>query len=653
LRHPQESLTMRGLRASGRPKRLVRPRHRFSNRTGSTKDISGYYLTDTTADLTKFELPAGTTIPGRGHISFTETELGLDFSITEERDRVFVALSDDTGDVVVDAFNFEPHFDGFSESRMPSGDREFDDATDPTRDAPNQMTVNQDVVINELMYHTLDDDREKQFIELYNRGSQAVDMTGWSFSRGISFDMPDGQTIAPGAYLVIARNPDYIRTTYNLSESAVIGPETEEALDDFGALRGSGERVTLKDEMERTVDTLRYWDGGEWPRWADGHGSSMELIDPLQDNRFGQAWDASDDSDKAEETEFSYVGRHGGGESELHVLLLNRGITVVDDLSVVGGGVSRDDTPIIDRGEVWRYFKGTQEPPANWREVSFNDNSWLNGATGIGYGDGDDATELNDMRGNYISYFARKTFNISNPNDIDELILNVLIDDGYVAYLNGEEIDRYNMGSTAWDASATGTVGDSDLRDVDVTDHLDKLRVGTNVLAFQIHNTGLDSSDTTFNPSLIDRTTTQGGGTEQVVNPHFNSNANGWMIEGTHHRSGRTNIDPINGAGSLKIVASGRGDNKVNRIETTNSGIGILNTNEDLLISLKARWVIGSQTILTHGFEHAMARTHELAIPDDLGTPGRINSVTLRQNGRSGGNLGPVFTDLEQTCNRR
>src|SRR5690606_9058519 len=57
----------------------------------------------------------------------------------------------------------------------------------------------------------------------------------------------------------------------------------------------------------------------------------------------------------------------------------------------------------------------------------------------------------------------------------------------------------------------------------------------------------------------------------------------------------------------------------------------------------------GSRTLLTAGDFHAMAKSHELAVPPNLGTPGRINSVTERLIATQGGNLGPVLTDLEQT----
>jgi len=621
------------------------------NRSGSSVNLAGYYLTDDPGNLTKSRLAAGTRISSGGYLTLTDTELGLDFSISEEDNRVFVALVDDSGEKVLDAYNFEPEYLDMSEARVPDGDDEFEGASDATRGTANRMTVNDDIVINEIMYHPLGDNEDKSYLELYNRGNGTVDLTGWELNRGLNFSFPDGTRMASDSYLVIARNPRFVEDVHDLPANSVLGPEqTPEALDDFQTLRDSGERQTLKDELGRTVDTVRYYDGGDWPRWADGLGSSMELIDPYQDNRFGVAWDASDDSEKAEVEHFSYVGRHGGGESELHVLLLTKGMTMVDNLSIVGGAVRNDDTELIADDETWRYFKGTQAPPANWRDRAFDDSGWESGRTGIGYGDNDDNTELDDMRNNYLTVFCRKTFNVTNIEDINELILSITVDDGFYAYINGVQVASFNVNSPDWDAAASGA-GEPTLVERTLENPGAVLRLGQNVLAVQVHNGNLSSSDLSFIPRLVDRTTTFVDGSEQLTNGSFNSNTRGWMLEGTHWRSGRTTIDPIDGAGSLKVVAAGRGDNKVNRIETPSGGTGLANlsTNEDLQISFDARWVIGSQTILTHGYQHAMAKSHRLAVPENLGTPGRINSVTQRLINETGAaNLGPVIRDVWQ-----
>lgn len=621
------------------------------NQGAAPIDLGGYHFTDDPANLTKSRLPAGTTIAAGGWRSFSEAQLGLNFSLVPPENRVFIALVDPEGKRVIDAFNFEPKFDEYSEARVPNDDAKFSPAADPTRDAANAVSVNTDVVIDEIMYHPIDNDNRKEYVELYNRGAQAVDLSGWSLSDGLNFTFQPGTILPAGGYLVIARDPGLFTgpaSIYRLPSSVVMGPSTPEALAKFGALRNSGERLTLSDSLGRTVDTVRFHEGGEWPRWPDGLGSSLELIDPNQDNRFGQAWDASDDSSKATFKEFSYVARHQGGESELALVLLDRGIALVDDVSIIGGGVIKNDQPLIANNETWKYIKGTQEPPAAWKDLGFDDASWLSGATGIGYGDNDDATVLSDMRNTYMTIFCRRTFTVADRAAIDELVLSLVVEDGFYAYLNGTQVASDNVTSPAYDAAAPAAI-EPRLLELDLSPFKNLLRDGTNVLAVQVHNAGLGSSDLSFIPSLIDRITTISGGTEQVTNGTFESNTQGWMIEGTHIRSGRTNQSPISGSGSLKIIASARGDNKVNRIETPDAlgnGLNNLNLNEDLLISFKARWVAGSQTLLTHGYDHEMARAHALDVPLDLGTPGARNQVTGRLISQTGAaNLGPVISD--------
>lgn len=619
------------------------------NRSDASVALDGYHFTDDPSVLDKHTLPAGASIGGRGFLVLTEAEVGFSLAPAPAGEKKFIALVDPSLRVV-DAYNFAPQYQGYSEAKVAGDDLAYSPAADPTRGAPNAVSVTTDIVINELMYHPIDGDRRKEYVELYNRGTEPVDLTGYALSDGIQFTFAPGTVVPAGGYLVVARDPALIRSIYGLDASRCVGPQTPEALADFGFLRDRGERVTLSDPQGRTVDTVRYHDGGQWPLWADGNGSSLELIDPRQDNRVAQAWDSSDDSEKAETAEFSYVGRHVGGESELAVLLLDRGITVVDDISVLVGGVTITDTPLVEVGETWRYLKGTAEPPASWKDPGFDDAAWASGPTGIGYGDGDDATVLSDMQNNYMTIFCRKVFDVANPTAVDGLVLSVVVDDGFYAYLNGTLVASDNVAGPGFDVAAPNA-GEPHEVTVDLTTRKGLLTSGSNVLAVQVHNAGLGSSDLSFIPRLVDRTTTPGGGTEYLPNGHFDTNATGWMIEGNHIRSGRTTQRPIRGAGSLKLLATGRGDNKVNRLETpTATGVGLANlpTNQDLLISFKARWAVGSQSILTHGYEHEMARSHALVVPSNLGTPGAANSVTLRQIAKTGGNLGPLITDVWQ-----
>jgi len=84
--------------------------------------------------------------------------------------------------------------------------------------------------------------------------------------------------------------------------------------------------------------------------------------------------------------------------------------------------------------------------PANWAaRTGFDDTAWLSGATGIGYGDNDDATVLADMQNNYMTIFCRKSFNIGSVSSVDKLILSIVVDDGFYAYLNGTQVASDNV----------------------------------------------------------------------------------------------------------------------------------------------------------------------------------------------------------------
>jgi hypothetical protein len=74
------------------------------------------------------------------------------------------------------------------------------------------LAQSQDVVINEVMYHPLQppagsEPMGEEFIELFNRGSNAVMLYGWRFDRGVTFAFTNVSTnfaLGPGGYLVVA-----------------------------------------------------------------------------------------------------------------------------------------------------------------------------------------------------------------------------------------------------------------------------------------------------------------------------------------------------------------------------------------------------------------------------------------------------------------
>lgn len=175
---------------------------------------------------------------------------------------------------------------------------------------------------------------------------------------------------------------------------------------------------------------------------------------------------------------------------------------------------------LLGAGEECRFFRGTSTPSADWITTGFDDGAWETGRTGVGYGDGDDATELDDMRfvdgvePGYLSYYVRQTFDLDDPSAIDNLILRLRYDDGFVAYLNGLEVARANLSTSPLfhDTPADGAGGNVDdssaQREWVINDAKDALVTGVNTLAIEVHNAGLTSSDASLIPALVSSSTT-------------------------------------------------------------------------------------------------------------------------------------------------
>ncbi len=153
--------------------------------------------------------------------------------------------------------------------------------TAPTPGEPNGPGLSfPRVVLNELHVDPVNSkSRFVEFIELYNPLPAAVDVSGWSFTRGVTYTFPAGTTIAPRGYLVVAENPSALAT--NLGANA-LGPWT-------GSLANDGETLELVDANAAVVDVVHYGLGFPWPTVGD-NDASMQLIHEGLDNDLGGAW---------------------------------------------------------------------------------------------------------------------------------------------------------------------------------------------------------------------------------------------------------------------------------------------------------------------------------------------------------------------------
>jgi hypothetical protein len=164
---------------------------------------------------------------------------------------------------------------------------------------------------------------------------------------------------------------------------------------------------------------------------------------------------------------------------------------------------------IFNTNATWKYFKGRSEAStpniAAWREINFDDSSWLTGPAPFYYGEPLTGTQLADMQGGYTCIFMRRTFVLTNLAEISALILNSVTDDGHIVWINGTEITaaRFNMpaGNVAYTGDASSAI-EPTFNSYTLAS-LGFLVLGENVVAIQGFNDSLSgSSDFVMSASL-------------------------------------------------------------------------------------------------------------------------------------------------------
>ena len=154
---------------------------------------------------------------------------------------------------------------------------------------------------------------------------------------------------------------------------------------------------------------------------------------------------------------------------------------------------------LIDWNSQWSYFKGVAEPTQPntlWKETEFNDSGWLKGNAPFRYGDGTGGTELTDMMNRYTTFYVRREFVISSIEDVDQLILTMNFDDGYVVWINGKEIVKMNvLENYAYNSGAINSHEYGEWERYIFEKNEIELINGTNVIAIQGFNVSRNSSD--------------------------------------------------------------------------------------------------------------------------------------------------------------
>jgi hypothetical protein len=301
------------------------------NYSTNTLGIGGCVISRAGATNNQYTLSPGTMIPADGFLVLSNSTLGFH---PVAGDQLFLLPASQSN--VLDAVVLQTG----ARARSPDGTGQWLNPTTLTPGGSNQFVFRGEIVINEIMYHhqllrptngLAPQSSSEQWIELYNRSNNVVDLTGWSIGGGISFNFSNATTIGPGAYLVVAKDSATLRSNY--PAIAIVG-------DFSGKLSHSGGTIILQDAAGNPANTVTYNTDGRWAHPAAGGGSSLELRDPYADNSTPGAWAASDETAKSSWQTYAYeaVAQSVIGTPEWNDLcldLLTDGECLIDDISVI------------------------------------------------------------------------------------------------------------------------------------------------------------------------------------------------------------------------------------------------------------------------------------------------------------------------------
>jgi len=290
------------------------------NTSGSTIDISGWYLSDNDDDLTSvnaYKIPNSTTIAPYGYIVFYEdTHFGAKFKLSENGETVYLSLSRDGFPFAMDDRKFGASQANVTFGRYVTsiGEVKFVAMDSNTPGSANSYPKVGPIVITEIMYDPPASwgGSDAEYIELHNIENYSVNLytydpcvpgdVNWAFTEGPEFEFPYHTSIPANGYLIVARDTDVFGSTYGDVGVDVLGP--------FGGgtkLSNDGENVeiSMPGDLEDPnnpsgprayirIDNVRYSDGSQhkdfpgldpWPKGPDqAEGESLQRIYP---NLFG------------------------------------------------------------------------------------------------------------------------------------------------------------------------------------------------------------------------------------------------------------------------------------------------------------------------------------------------------------------------------
>lgn len=226
---------------------------------------------------------------------------------------------------------------------------------------------------------------------------------------------------------------------------------------------------------------------------------------------------------------------------------------------------------LVPTAAQWRWRPGTNEastPITLWREPGFADTQFTTAPAPFWFGDVlPGGTQITGMRDVYTCIFLRKTFVVTNLAEIGGLRMGSLVDDGFVAWINGTEVLRVSMPGAAGTAVTTSTLANNAAEPVSFATNTlpappSYLVLGTNVLAVQVFQSSRGSSDLGFEASLESIVTEKVPPTVLRVTP-----AAGTVTDLTEITV--TFSEPVTGVTAAHLLVNGIGASSLAALDST------------------------------------------------------------------------------------
>ena len=437
----------------------------------SSLSLSGMSITDNPDEPRKFVFPAGTSIQPGGYLRLyadsvpSGSGIHLGFALNGSGESLY--LYDSSGELL-DSVEFGLQLPDLSIGRIGNDDHwaltvpTFGRANiaQPLGDA-RKLRINEWLADGFVLF-------ENDFIELYNPQAFPVDLSG--------FYLTDNPVTQPDKY--------------------PLGPLSFIAAEGYAVFDadGSNRKGHVDFRLSADIEMISLFD------------SDLSRIDTVL---YGP-----------QTTDVSYGRTPDGGDNfeffELPTPGLSNPSSGPADVTVI---------KLVAEDSDKRVLVPTEDIGAEWTmQINYDDSSWqpvTGGPGGVGfertsgYQDFLSVDLLEQMYTANATCYLRIPFTVEADEltALDEMMLKVRYDDGFVAYLNGAEVARRNFdGIPAWDSHASASNSDSAavfFEEIDISEFISDLEEGDNVIAIHGMNASRTSSDMLISVEINGRITKQ------------------------------------------------------------------------------------------------------------------------------------------------